>query len=51
MIRFSTVLMAASALFLASCACKKSCATCDSAAKSACCSKDGKACCAKGHKH
>jgi hypothetical protein len=52
--RITSILMAVSALFLASCACKKECATCsscDSKAKAACCSKDGKACCKEGHKH
>jgi len=52
MIRFSTVLLAASSFLMASCsATKKDCATCDAKAKSACCSKDGKACCKSGHKH
>lgn len=51
MIRFSTVLMAAASLFLASCATKKECATCDAKAKSASCSKDSKPCCKSGHKH
>lgn len=51
MIRFVTLLLASSAMLLASCATKKECATCDAKAKADCCSKGGAACCKDGHKH